>query len=125
MVVNDKDIIFDVPGIEMQRENGPPIPHTTTTFENSCVRVFGAKICTKVPQITVTWEPTYYDRPVVVMKRVRIVVGIPEVRMDRQDFSFDLPEFKVDRTDFSFDVPSITIRFIEDAGKRRLLRLPR
>jgi hypothetical protein len=50
--------------------------------------------------------------------RQRIVLGIPEVTMQRQEVKLDVPEITMAPTSFSVDVPSITLRFIQDAGRR-------
>lgn len=119
VTVNDKDIIFGVPTVEMRREKGPPIPETVVIWENECIGGgWVPKVCTKVPKTTIRWKESWYDRPVMTVKQVKFIIGIPEVKMDTQDFSFGVPEFKNDATEFSFDVPSVSIRFIKDAGRK-------
>lgn len=110
VVMRNTDIIINVPTIEMRTERGPDKPETTVRW----VKKNGIP----VPQITVTWTPTYYDVPVTVMREKRIVIGVPEIEMRRQEMKVDLPEIRMVRREFSFDVPSITIRFVQDAGKR-------
>lgn len=116
--VDDRDIVFGVPSIEMQRQKGPPIPETVTEWVNKCVGPRWARVCTKVPQVTVRWRDTWIDVPVTVIKQVRITIGMPTVTMKRQDISFDVPETKMGRSELSLDTPYVALRFIKDAGRR-------
>jgi hypothetical protein len=88
-------------------------------MEQRCIDLpFGGRACTDVPVTRVDMVPTYFDMPVTVMRTTRIVVGLPTVEMRRQAVSMDVPEFTMARTEFSADIPYVTLRFIQDAGKR-------
>jgi len=120
VAVKDTDISFDVPTFEMRRERGPDIPETRTRMEQRCIDLGWplGRACSDVPVVYVEMVPSYYDKPTLVMKTTRIVVGLPTVEMRRQEFKLDVPQITVKKTEFSADVPYITLRFIKDAGKR-------
>ena len=116
--ISDQDMSFDVPTTVMQRQKGPPRPHTRTEWRLKCVGRKPFRVCTKVPQVTVWWEDTWIDVPVIEMRTQRIVLGIPQVRMERQEIRLDVPEISMRPTSMSVDVPSLTLRFVKDAGRR-------
>ena len=114
VIMRDKDLIFDVPQSEIRTVRGPDIPTISTRWEQRCI----GPVCTDVPIIVTGSQPTYYDTVVIVMRPIRIVIGVPEVTMDRHDWAMDVPEFTNKSTEFSLDIPSVTIRFIKDAGRK-------
>lgn len=122
ITIKDNDIIFNVPTLVMKTVEGPKIPHSTTRMKTECVYIgikpFGKKVCTDVPQTTVTWEQTYLDIPTYEDREQRIVIGIPEITMKEQVVIIDIPEIKLEQRDIIFRIPSITIRFVKDAGKK-------
>lgn len=120
VVLRDTDLSFDVPTIEMRREEGPPIPETTIRWTQQCIDMGWpvGRMCTDIPETLIVWTPTYLDVPVTVMKTQRIVIGLPKVEMRREEVKIDVPEVSMQTTEFSADVPCITLRFIQDAGKR-------
>jgi len=119
VVMHDTDISFDLPAIEMRRQRGPDVPEARVRMEQRCVDLgpFG-KVCSDVPVAYVEMVPTYFDMPVTVMRTNRIVIGLPSVVMQTQKISMDVPEFAMKTQEFSADIPYITLRFLQDAGKR-------
>lgn len=120
VVMRDTDISFDLPTIEMRRVRGPDVPEIRVRMEQRCVDLPWplGRACTDVPVTYVEMVPTYYDAPTPVMRTTRIVIGLPTVEMRRQEFKMDVPEFTTAPVEFSADVPYITLRFIQDAGRR-------
>lgn len=117
VTMRDNDIIFNVPTLVMKRTKGPRIPHSTTRMRTKCIGSGIFRVCTDVPQVTVTWEQTYLDLPTYENREQRIVIGIPEVTMREQRVVVGIPEIRMEQRDIIFRVPSITLTFIKDAGK--------
>lgn len=119
IVMKNSDIIFNMPTLVMKRVEGPPIPHSVTRMRTKCVGGgFLPKICTDVPEVTVTWEKTYLDVPTYESREQRIVIGVPEVEMREQRIVVGVPQVTMKRQEIKFNLPVITLRFVKDAGKR-------
>lgn len=119
VVMKNNDIIFNIPTLVMKRVEGPPIPHTTVRMRTKCIGGgLLPKICTDVPETTVTWEKTYLDVPTYESREQRIVIGVPEVEMREQKIVVGVPQVSMKRQEVKFKIPVITLRFVKDAGKR-------
>lgn len=99
VTVRDQEIIFHTPSTRTERVKTGEYP------EFYCEGGFP-------PKCTVRWSPMWADLPVPFMQEQRIVMGVPEFRMDRTSFVWSLPEFRMTTQRLALHLPQITIKNI-------------
>jgi hypothetical protein len=109
VTMKNRDVIFHTPSVRMKRVKGPPVWK---------VKCEGGTWRKPIPKCTGWWDDTFFDVPEPFMQEQRIVLGIPEVRMDTVDVAFDVPTSEMKRQDFSFKLPSVTVRSKVDQAKK-------
>jgi hypothetical protein len=103
---------FDVPKVEMK--NKDIIFHTLSVrMERKKVGEYPEFYCNGFPpKCTVRWSPIWADVPVTFPEEQRIVLSVPEFRMERIEFVWSLPEFKMVTQELTLDVPQVTVKNI-------------
>jgi hypothetical protein len=92
-----QDISFDMPTTRNERRRGPDYP------EFKC-EGFDCRI---------TWSPSYFDVPVIVMETQHLSMDLPEVRMETQEIVLGVPQIKMETQHFSFDIPEFVLKDIQ------------
>ncbi len=109
ITMKSSDIIFHTPSIRMKRIPGAPIWRVKCT---------GPSWSKPIPECTGWWDETWLDVPEPFMEEQRIVIGIPEVRMDTVSVALDVPTSEMKRQEFSLSLPSVIVKSkVEEAKK--------
>jgi len=113
VTVENKEIIFHTPSIRMKTVKTGEYPEVTCDWKVGWV--LGVR--TKRWECTTRWSPIYMDVPEPFPQEQRIVIGLPEFRMERTEFVLGVPEFRMETTAFALHLPQITVKEISVEAK--------
>ncbi len=114
----DVSIKFDLPEFKMVMQNWVlDLPQVTMTNKEMIFHTPSSRMTTKkvgqYPEfhgLEVVWKDILIDVPEFFMQEQRIVVGIPEFRMDQTTISLDIPEVEMKTQEIVMGLPQFTLR---------------
>jgi hypothetical protein len=131
--MNEQRWIFHLPSITMRQTNiSMDLPQVTMRQQNIIFHTPSIRMEPRVVgrnpnfrmegfNMTVYWTDIITHMPVTIMEEQRIIMGIPEVRIDRVDISLHVPEFRMEQQEWLVRIPEFKLRSIQtvtDDGNR-------